>query len=450
VKHEASFRIIKRVRIRIKDLPGCLGEFTMLVGEHGGLFGEISTVHIGEGHKIRDLDILIPTEQTFERLCDAIRAMEDVDLVEVKDVVQETHLRGKIQVTPTVEVEGMDDLSIVYTPGVASICKKIHADPELAYKYTSIQQNVAIVTNGTAILGLGDIGPVAGMPVMEGKALLFRLLAGINGYPVLIDSKDPDTIVSAVTAIAPTFGAIKLEDIRAPECFEIEARLDQALDIPVLHDDQHGTAVVVLAALLNIARYTYLDLKRSSVGIVGLGAAGSGIQRLLHAYGIKEIYGADINPEMTARFEAAGGLPSDLEGVMSRAKIVIATTGVPGLIKSEMVRPKQVILALSNPDPEIEPKTALVAGALYAVDGKGVNNALAFPGLFKGALSARARVINDAMKVAAAGAIARFAMQGDLVPNILDRKVHESVAASVEEAALKTGVVKFRTGLEDA
>jgi len=201
-------------------------------------------------------------------------------------------------VVSKVRIDSVDDLRLVYTPGVASICNLIKEDPKLAKKFTTIGNNVAIVTNGTAILGLGDIGPVAGMPVMEGKALLFKLLAGINGYPILIDSKDSSVIIQTVKAIAPTFGAIKLEDIKAPECFEIEEVLDNELPIPVLHDDQHGTAVVVLGALLNIAKYTFLNLRESSVGIIGLGAAGSGIQKLLMAYGIKKIYGTDLNPEM--------------------------------------------------------------------------------------------------------------------------------------------------------
>jgi malate dehydrogenase (oxaloacetate-decarboxylating) len=286
------------------------------------------------------------------------------------------------------------------------------------------------------------------MPVMEGKALLFSELAGISGVPILIDSKEPSEIIAAVRAIAPTFGAIKLEDIRAPECFEIEDRLDAELPIPVVHDDQHGTAVVVLAALLNIARSTYLNLRRSSVGIIGLGAAGAGIHKLLHAYGVEQVYGADINATMCTLFEARGGTVTDLAGVMSQSDMVIATTGVPGLIEPAMVREKQVILALSNPDPEIDPDLALEAGAAFAADGKAVNNAMAFPGLFKGALKAHATHINDAMKIAAAKAIARHALDGELIPDILDREVHMAVAKAVEEAALKTGVVRYTSHLE--
>ncbi len=445
---EGRVRIIKRARLRFSHIPCYLGRFASMVAARGGAFGEIKSVRAGKNYKIRDLDILVPSEEVFEQICDETRAMEGVDLIDVKDVVQETHLGGKIEVAARVPVETVDDLGLVYTPGVASVCKKIQANRELAYDFTTIQNNVAIVTNGTAILGLGDIGPVAGMPVMEGKALLFKVLANVNGYPILIDSKDPEVIVQAVKAIAPTFGAVKLEDIRAPECFDIENRLDAELDIPVVHDDQHGTAIVVLAALLNIAKYTYIDLRRSSVGIIGLGAAGSGIYKLLQAFGIAEIYGTDINEEMVRRFESAGGRAEDLAGVMKRADVVIATTGKPGLIAPSMVRERQVILALSNPDPEIHPDDALAAGAAFAADGRGVNNALAFPGLFRGALDARAKRVNNAMKIAAAKAVADLADEGDLVPNILDLDVHKQVASAVEQAALKTGVVRFVDGDE--
>jgi malate dehydrogenase (oxaloacetate-decarboxylating) len=448
MKYELAIRVIKRARVKFVRFPCHLGRFATMVASHGGAFGEIRSVSAGKNYKIRDVDIHVPSEEVFEQICDETRRMEGTDLMGVTDVVQEVHEGGKIRVAARVPVENIDDLGLIYTPGVASICRQIREDPELAHRFTTIPNTVAIVTNGTAILGLGDIGPVAGMPVMEGKALLFQLLAGINGVPILIDSHDCDRIVETVRAIAPTFGAIKLEDIKAPECFEIEARLDRELDIPVVHDDQHGTAVVVLAALLNIAEYTYMDLKRSSVGIIGLGAAGTGIFKLLKAFGVREIYGTDIDQDALERFGNDEGRPTDLAGVMSQSKIVIATTGVPGLITPSAVQPKQVILALSNPDPEIEPDEAIAAGAAFAADGKGVNNALAFPGLFKGALVARATRVNNAMKIAAATAIAKFAEGTDLVPDILRKEVHEAVAEAVAHAAYKTGVVKHERDVE--
>jgi len=309
---EYGSKIIKTLRVKILDKPGYLGKVTTTVGELGGMFGEIKTIHIGKDYKVRDLDVYFSSKEDVEKICEAISHLDGIELIEIRDIVQEIHENGKIEVVPSVQIDSVDDLRLVYTPGVASICKLIEESPELARKYTTISNNVAIVTNGTAILGLGDIGPVAGMPVMEGKALLFKLLAGINGYPILIDSKDPKVIIDTVKAIAPTFGAIKLEDIKAPECFEIEEVLDRELDIPVTHDDQHGTAIVVLAALLNIAKYTFINLKDASVGIIGLGAAGSGIQKLLSAYGVKKIYGTDLNPSMKELFSERGGIPTDL------------------------------------------------------------------------------------------------------------------------------------------
>ena len=431
---EYTDKVIKTVRAKIQDKPGYFGRVASVVEDLGGMFGEIKTTRIGKGSKTRDLDIYTDTEETFDEIVQVLKAVEGVEIVDVRDVVQEIHSGGKIEVSSRVDVETIDDLSVVYTPGVASICKLISRDGGHAKTLTSIPNNVAIVTNGTAILGLGDIGPVAGMPVMEGKSLLFRILAGINGYPILIDSKDTKTIIETVKNIAPTFGAIKLEDIRAPECFEIEETLDRDLDIPVLHDDQHGTAVVVLAALMNIGKYASVNIQSSSVGIIGLGAAGSGIFKLLKAFGITEVYGTDINQEMEALFKSRGGIPTDLNGVMEQSKIVLATTDCPGLIKPEMVKPGQIILPLSNPDPEIEPDAAMEAGALFAADGRSVNNALAFPGMFRGALNAGVGSINDRMKIAAAKTIAGLASEGELVPNILDRTVHLAVARAVEEA----------------
>lgn len=443
MKIEYADKVIKKLRIKIADKPGYLGYMTTLIGKNGCMIGEITTVHIGKGYKIRDIEVYADDEQSLQNVIDDTKAADGMDMIGIVDIVEEMHVAGKIEMNPRVKVESIDDLKIIYTPGVASICRKIYDSPDLADKYTSIKNNVAIVTNGTAILGLGDIGPVAGMPVMEGKSLLFKLLSGINGIPVLLETKDPQAIIDTVKNIAPTFGAIKLEDIKAPECFEIEEKLDEMLGIPVLHDDQHGTAVVVLSALLNIAKYTFVNLKEASVGIIGLGAAGTGIMKLLKSYGVKEFNGVDLNKDAVERFVSLGGTAKDLRGVVESSKIVIATTGCPNLITPDMVQQGHVILALSNPNPEIDPEVAMDNGAIFAADGKSVNNALAFPGLFKGALNARAVTINDQMKIAAAKAIASFALDGDLVPNILDRNVHSAVEKEVETAAYRTGVARY-------
>ncbi len=435
MRHETGRHCTKRLRIRHPDAPCWLGRLTTCMGEYGARFGEIVTVMDGKRDRIRDIDVTVRSEATFQRMVEEVKRLDGIEIIAVTDVVREMHLGGKIATVGRVEVETADDLSLVYTPGVASICQQIEADPALALELTGIQNTVAIVTNGTAILGLGDIGPRAGMPVMEGKALLFHKLAGISGVPILLGTRDTKEIIAAIRAIAPTFGAIKLEDIKAPECFEIEEVLDAELDIPVMHDDQHGTATVVLAALLSVARKRNFDLKSSTVGIIGLGAAGAGIHRLLKAWGVSRFLGADINPIMSERFRQHGGEACDIKAVMTEADTVIATTGVPRLIEPHLVRKGQVILALSNPDPEISPDEALAAGALFAADGKGVNNAMAFPGLFKGALVSRARSITDAMKIAAAETISANALPGELMPDILNTDVHRQVAEAVARAA---------------
>jgi malate dehydrogenase (oxaloacetate-decarboxylating) len=271
---------------------------------------------------------------------------------------------------------------------------------------------------------------------MEGKAALFADLVGLSGVPILLSETHPDRVVETVAAMELSFGAIQLEDIAAPECFEIERKLRERVAKPVLHDDQHGTAVVALAALINAAKQAGRSLRDSVIGQIGLGAAGTGIVRLLRAYGVERVLGADRSPDAIARVVALGGEGASLQEIMARADIVIATTGVKGLIKPEWVRPGQVILALSNPDPEIEPLVARQRGAAFAADGKGINNVLAFPGLFKGALSARVSHFSDAMLMAAANAIANLAGADELVPDPLDKTVHERVTEAVHAAAI--------------
>ena len=305
------------------------------------------------------------------------------------------------------------------------------------WDYTSLGRTVAVITNGTAILGLGDIGPLAGLPVMEGKAALFASLVGINGIPVLIEEREPARVVETIVAIEKSFGAIQLEDFAAPQCFEIEAELRRRLAKPVLHDDQHGTAVVVLAALHSVARRIGRRIEDSVIGQIGLGAAGIGIVRLLRAHGASRILGADRSSAALERFAALGGQRATLEQVMEDCDIVIAATGVRGLIRPELVRTGQVILALSNPDAEIEPLAALERGAAFAADGKAINNVLGFPGLFKGALDARAPRFTDPMLMAAAHSLADLAPADDLVPDALDPGTHAAVAAAVRMAALE-------------
>ena len=427
------------LRLVVDDHTGSLGRIFTAVEDVGAGVGDITRVGTGFKHTTRDIDVLTNSRDHLDQVLAELGKLAGVRIQNVFNQVEEMHRDGKIEVKPRFAIRGISDVRKLYTPGVAYICKRIQEDPANYRKYTWIRNTVAIVTNGTAILGLGDIGVKAGLPVMEGKSLLFSKLVGINGIPILVDSKDPDVVVDTVRAIAAGFGAIKLEDIASPECFEIEERLNAVLDIPVMHDDQHGTAVVVLASLLNACRYSGLLMDTATVGIIGLGAAGLGIQQLLKAFGVRAIIGTDLKDSAKEMLKARGGEPVDLKTVMARADIVIATTGAPGLIKPEMVRERQAILALSNPNPEIKPEAALAAGAIFAADGRSVNNALAFPGLFRGALDANACVINDAMRIAAAEAIAEEAEEGDLVPNLLKEGLHQRVGERVKTVAYETG-----------
>jgi len=438
-------KLVKTIRVMILDKPGFFGKVATAIGVAGGNIGDIKLVGYGLEYNTRDITILVDDDAQLQRVLEELGKVEGVIISDIIDPVLEMHRGGKISVKSRIPLDSISTIRKIYTPGVAKVCKLIQRNPDLAYNYTVIPNTVAIVTNGTAILGLGDIGAVAGMPVMEGKAALFDALVGINGIPILIQSKDTEEIIRTVASIAPTFGAIKLEDIKAPECFEIEDRLTEMLDIPVLHDDQHGTAVVVLAALLNASKYVGMQVKNETVGMVGLGAAGMGISKLLMAYGVRKMLGADINPGAKEIFAKEGGKPVTLEEVMALSDIVICTTGVAGLIKKETIRKGQVILALSNPRSEISPEDARAAGASFAADGRGVNNALAFPGVFRGALNARARKINNRMKIAAAKVISASASAGELVPSILDLEMHAKVAEAVERAAFETGVARPRT-----
>jgi len=430
----SRFKIIRLLRIKVVDKPGFLGRIATKLGELEANIGEISIVNQGPDFLIREISLSLVDENHLNLVINGIDKLEGVKIETITDPVQVIHEGGKIGIKSRVNLDSLSVMRNVYTPGVAEICKLIAKDKKNALRYTAIPNTVAIVTNGSAILGLGNIGPTAGMPVMEGKSVIFEQMVGISAIPILIDSLSSDVIVETVKNIAPTFGAIQLEDIAAPLCFEVEERLQKELSLPVLHDDQHATAVVVLACLMTINNRADLKLRDCRLGIVGLGAAGIGISKLLLAYGVKDLSGTDLREEAMQRLSSLGGKPCSLEEVMAAADIIICTTGVPELIKPEMIRYGQVILALSNPDPEIDPDLAKRSGARFAADGRTINNALAFPGLFRGALQAGANKITDAMKIAAAVAIAGQTKADNLVPSILDREVHSAVSAAVSAA----------------
>lgn len=435
-------KISRTVRVRNEQTIGQLARLLSVISDAGGSVGDIHLLTETSRHVVRDIVIYADDLRQMETILEAIRAIPGSKVMDVRDEVLELHQKGKIAVRSRYPVDSLATLRRVYTPGVAEVCLKIAQDPNLARRYTSTSHMVAIVTDGTAVLGLGDIGPLAGMPVMEGKAMLMETLVGLSGVPILLDTRDPDRIVDTITAIAPTFAAIQLEDISAPRCFEIEERLQQRLEIPVMHDDQHGTAVVTTAALLVASRQTGVYLSSAKIGQIGLGAAGFATARMLMRLTGNPVWGADLNPDALTRLEKAGGRPSTLREIMANCDIVIATTGAAGLIKPEMVRRGQIILALSNPNPEIEPETALAQGALFAADGKSVNNVLGFPGIFRGAVDANAPRITYEMLLAAAQTIASLTPAGDLVPNPLDKKVHLAVARAVAQKAFDQGIAR--------
>jgi len=414
--------------------PGSLAKVLQVIADAGLTIDHLQALRREQGRTLWEITLEMD-EEADRSLYARIDALPIARFVGKSDRVFDRHRGGKIRTESAIPITTQQVLRDIYTPGVARVCLAIKREPALAWDYTSLGNSVAIVTNGTAVLGLGNIGALAGLPVMEGKAALFSTLVGIHAVPILLDETDPARCIDHIVSISSGFGAIQMEDFAAPACFEIEEGLRARLDRPVLHDDQHGTAVVTLAAVLNATKRTGKGLADSVVGQIGLGAAGIGIVRLLQRAGARRVLGADLDAAALRRLAAMGGEASTLTDIMQMADIVIATTGARGLIKPDSVRKGQIILALSNPDPEIEPAIALAQGAAIAADGKGINNLLGFPGLFKGALAVRAKRFTDAMLLAAAGTIAELAKGDDLVPDPLEREVHQAVAAAVSRSS---------------
>lgn len=430
-------QFMRNLIIETPSVPGNFAKVALAIGQLDGDIGDIQTIKVGTLSTIRDISIQCSSEAQLMKIVEAVNQIgAGISVHAVTDDVLQAHEGGKIHMKGRMEIRSLGDLRRVYTPGVANVCELIKNDPEQAKYFTGISNTVAIVTDGTAILGLGNIGPVAGMPVMEGKAVLFDQFAGISGIPILLNTSNPDEVVETIKHIQQGFGGILLEDIGSPHCFEIEERLKAELSIPVMHDDQHGTAVVTLASVLSACKQTGVKISDSVVGQIGLGAAGLAISRMLMNYGVKEMRGVDLNEVARERLAEHGGTVVDsLEELMATCDIIVATTGVSGLIKPEMIRKGQIILALSNPNAEISPEDALAAGAAFAADGRLVNNILGFPGIFRGALNAHAKEITYPMLIAAALAIVDSTKPGDLVPHPLDPNVHLNVAAAVERVA---------------
>jgi malate dehydrogenase (oxaloacetate-decarboxylating) len=437
-------RLLRTLRVRNEHRPGVLGRLASAIGAAGANIGDIRTLWVGPEHIERDLDILVEDQAELEAVLRAIEDTPDVELIDVIDDVHEFHIDGKLEIRATHPVQSIHDLRRVYTPGVAEVVNSIVANPDESYVFTTRAKSVAIVTNGTRVLGLGNVGPIAALPVMEGKAALLQQFVAISAWPIVLAERDPDEIVDTVKRFACGFGAIQLEDIESPACFHVEERLVAELEMPVLHDDQHGTAVAALAATSNAMARAGLDLARARVGVLGLGAAGTAIARMIQGVTERPVLGYDPSPQAQERLRKSGGeVVADLDALMQASDVVIAVSGRAGLIRPEQVRKGQGILALTNPVPEIAPEVALAAGAAFAADGRSVNNLLGFPGILRAALDTRAKRITREMYVAAARTIASLAGPNELVPNPLRRDVHRAVARAVALAALACGVARI-------
>ncbi len=455
------------VRLQIINRPGMLGKITSAIGKGGGDIGAIDVIEVGKTTITRDITFKASDEKHGQQVVERLKAVEGVEVVNVSDRTFLMHIGGKIEVKGKMPVKTRDDLSMAYTPGVARVCMAIHHDPEKAYTLTIKQNTVAVVTDGTAVLGLGDIGPNGAQPVMEGKALIFKEFAGVDAFPICLATKDVDEIVMIVKALSPVFGGINLEDISAPRCFEIEERLQRDLDIPVFHDDQHGTAVVVLAAILNALKVVKKKLPEARIVFTGAGASGIATAKLLMKAGAKHIIGCDRagaiykgrkeNMNSMKEWFAEHTNPRRVKGsagdALEGADIFIGLSG-PGVVSLKDVKTMNkdsIVFAMANPIPEILPEEA---GPFVKVMATGrsdypnqINNSCCFPGFFRGMLDVRARRVNDEMKLAAAHAIANIVGKSELsedyiTPTMFDARLVPAVSAAVAEAAVRTGVAR--------
>jgi len=460
----ASFSAI--IRVRLSDRPGAFAELATAIGDAGGSLDAIDLVRVEGGSKVRDVTVLASDAQHLEQIVEAIRVLPGIDVDRVSDRVFLVHLGGKLEVQSRIPLKTRDDLSMAYTPGVARVCTAIYEDPSVVWNLTIKQNSVAVVTDGTAVLGLGDIGPEASLPVMEGKALLFKEFGGVDAWPIALATKDVDEIVRTVEAIAPVFGGINLEDISAPRCFEIERRLRESLDIPVFHDDQHGTAIVVLAAFLNALKLVGKRPEDVKVVLTGVGAAGVAVTKILLAAGVRNIVGCDRNgaiyrgreglDEVKAEYAAITnpeGATGSANELLAGADVFLGLSG-PGAVSVEAVKTMAegaIVFAMANPSPEVAPEELEGFVAIMATGRSDypnqINNVLAFPGVFRGALDVRASEITEEMKVAAGEAIAAVIPPVELspeyiIPSVFNRDVATVVAAAVARAAEEAGVAR--------
>ncbi|GAC1360452.1 MAG: ACT domain-containing protein [Herpetosiphon sp.] len=452
------------IRCQIMNRPGMLGKLTTAIGDAGGDIGAIDIVRADRHQIIRDVTVLVQGEEQGESLVATLNKVPDINVLQVSDRVFLAHLGGKLGIHSRTSVKTRDDLSIVYTPGVARVCTRIARDPESVYTLTIKRNTVAVVSDGSAVLGLGNLGAEAALPVMEGKAILFKELADIDAFPICLRSQDPATIVATVEQISPVFGAINLEDIAAPNCFLVEDQLKARLDIPVMHDDQHGTAVVVLAALLNALRVVGKRIENISVVVNGVGAAGSAIISNLLAAGVGDIVACDRfgalhrdDPSLSPSHKAVAlqtnhkGYHGNLEGALAGADVFVGVS-IGNILTPSMVKamaPDAIVFALANPIPEGDPEMLQQYARIVATGRSDfpnqINNVLAFPGIFRGALDVRARAITPAMRVAAARALANVITHEEMseeyiVPSVFNKAVVPAIAGAVAESAIQDGI----------
>jgi malate dehydrogenase (oxaloacetate-decarboxylating) len=457
------------VRLQIASRPGMLGRVASAIGDAGGDIGAVDLVETTRERTERDITVKARDSVHAQQIVARLRRVAGVRVGAISDRTFLMHLGGKIEVTNKVPIRTRDDLSMAYTPGVARVCLAIRDDRQRAFSLTIKHNTVAVVTDGTAVLGLGDIGPEAALPVMEGKAMLFKEFAGVDAFPICLATKDVDKIVETVKLVAPAFGGVNLEDIAAPRCFEVEERLRKELDIPVFHDDQHGTAVVVLAALLNALKIVRKNPRKIRVVVTGVGAAGTATIKILQSLGVRDIIGVDehgtIHRERTRgmdfmkRWVAAATNPRRVKGNLSaaleRADVFIGLS-VPGILSARDLKRMArdpIVFAMANPDPEIRPEEAERHVRVMATGRSDypnqINNVLCFPGFFRGLLDARARVVNDEMKLAAAHALAACVSRSELceeyiIPSVFNKSVAPAVAEGVARAAHDTATARRR------
>ena len=454
------------LRVKLSHSPGVLGRLTAAIGDAGGNIGAIDIVSAEREFLVRDITVDTSGSKHADVVVAQVRSVDGTQLLRVTDRTFLLHQEGKIAVTSKIPLKTRDDLSMAYTPGVARVCKAIFEKPESAYNLTIKSNSVAVASDRSAELGLGNLGPLAAMPVMEGKAMLFKAFANVDAYPICLETQDPDRIIETVRNIAPGFGGINLEDISAPRCFAIEKALRESMDIPVFHDDQHGTAVVLTAAFLNAVELLGRKPENLKVVVLGVGAAGTACSKMLYEVGVRNLVGCDRQgavyrgrPNLSVdKAEFAGWTNPDNEKgnigeLLAGADLFIGLSGpnlvTPGQLKS--MRKHPMVFVMSNPDPEIDPDQAWEIASIVATGRSDypnqVNNVLCFPGIFRGALDCQARDINDAMKMAAARAIAgvipREALRPEyIIPSVFDAGVVPAVVKAVVQAAQETGVAR--------